>query len=143
MIRPVDDQLSIELANDIAEVGGAFAGHIRRAPLDGVSNDATVGSVREIRVRLVMETEGRGDSDSKRYEEVSALVDEHGMTSQPFQLPVPIDAPVSYDGSLMRIRWHIEGRTDRKFAIDAKVSAEVLVVPEGGLDLYTRPLPLR
>ena len=143
MIRPADPQLSIELESDIAEVGGSCGWHIRRAPVDGASNDATFGSVRAVRVRLVMETEGRGDRDTRRIGEIEAAVDEFGMASHPFRLPVPSDAPISYDGSLMRVLWRIEALSDRKFSIDSKMTADVLIVPVGGIGLYSRPHPLR
>lgn len=142
-MRPDDPQLTIELEHDVVEVGGRLVGHIRRAPLDGTRNEGTFGTVREVRVALKMVTEGRGDTDTRRLEAVSATVDEYGIASQPFALTVPMDAAISYDGALIRVRWMIEARTDRKLAIDSKIEADVLVVPVGGRELYDRPHPLR
>lgn len=142
MIRPDDPQLQVELINDVAEVGGYFSGHITRSPVDGARNTPGRGHVRAVRVRLHMFTEGRGDKDSWHSNEIEAPVDEHGMTSAPFEIPVPSGAPISYDGSLVRVRWQMEIRTDRKMALDSVLSTEVLVVPHGGMGLYTRPHPL-
>lgn len=142
MIRPEDSQLQIELLNDVAELGGRFEGHIRRSPVDGAANPQGMGQVRAVRLTLRMFTDGRGSTDSEEYGEIEAAVDEYGMTSTPFLLPVPVDAPISYDGSLIRIRWQLVVRTDRKMALDSKMETEVLVVPQGGANLYRRPHPL-
>lgn len=141
-MRLPDEQLRIELQHDIAEVGGRFVGHLQRSPADGASNDREIGRVRGVRVSLKMTTEGRGDTDSMEVAEVAAAVDEYGMASQQFELEVPLDVPVSYDGRLIRVRWQIEARTDRKLAVDAIAASEVLVVPRGGLGHYDRPHPL-
>ena len=142
MIRPDDPQLRVELVNDVAELGRYFSGHIRRDPVDGATNAPGRGQVRAVRLGLRMFTEGRGDKDDWRSNDIQAPVDEHGMTSTPFELPVPHDMPISYDGSLMRVRWQIEIRTDRKMAFDSVLTTEVLVVPRHGVGLYRRPHPL-
>lgn len=142
MIRPDDPQLTVELVSDIAALGSYFSGHIRRSPVDGAANAPGRGQVRAVRVGLYMFTQGRGDEDSWRSDEIEAPVDEHGMASAPFRLPVPHDMPISYDGALIRVRWQIEVRTDRKMALDSVLSADVLVVARRGEHLYQRPHPL-
>lgn len=137
-----DPQLEIRLHHDIAEVGGRFTCDVARSPTDGERNDGTVGLVRAVRIRLGSYTEGRGDVDSDEHAVVELPVDEHGMASGQIQLDVPIDAPISYDGSLIRVRWFIEARTDIALTRDQKSSAEVLVVPVGGHGRYEFPHPL-
>ncbi len=137
-----DPNLSIRLEHDIAEVGTSFLCSVKRSPSDGETNEKTLGQIRAVRIALRMTTEGRGDEDRKDYATQELEVDDYGMASGEVRLNVPTDAPISYDGALIRIRWNIEARTDIKFGVDQKSSAPVLVVPAGGLGVYTRPHPL-
>jgi hypothetical protein len=137
-----DPNLEIHLQSDIAEVGGHFICDVKRSPSDGEANDSTFGQVRAVRIRLTMFTEGRGDVDTKDHANAQLPVDEYGMTSGQVRLDIPTDAPISYDGSLIRVRWYIEARTDIAMKRDQKSSANVLVLPVGGLGRYTYPHPL-
>lgn len=137
-----DPNLSIRLEHDIAEVGNSFLCSVKRSPSDGETNDKTLGQIRAVRIALRMTTEGRGDEDRKDFVTEELEVDEYGMASGDVRLQVPTDAPISYDGALIRVRWNIEARTDIKFGVDQQSSAPVLVVPIGGLGVYTRPHPL-
>ncbi len=137
-----DPNLSIEIEHDIAEVGGSFVCTVRRSPTDGETNAKTVGQVRAVQIALVMTTEGRGDVDSERIGENSLPVDEYGMADGVVNLAVPTDAPVSYDGALIRVVYRIEARTDIRLGRDQQSSAEVLVVPVGGAGVYRSAHPL-
>lgn len=137
-----DPNLTIQLEHDVAETGGVFSCVVDRSPTDGEVNDKTIGQVRSVRIALRMYTEGRGTEDREDYVTETLPVDEFGMTSSRVELRVPSDAPISYDGTLIRVRWLIEARTDIKLATDQRSSVPVLVVPEGGLGVYTRPHPL-
>lgn len=138
-----DPNLSIEIDHDVAEVGGAFRCAVRRSPVDGEINDKTFGKARSVRLSLRMYTEGRGNEDQERYALTEFPIDEYGMATGIANLVVPAEAPVSYDGQLIRVRYEIEARTDLHLARDQRSSAEVLVVPRGGLGAYRRPHPLR
>lgn len=135
-----DANLAIKLAHDVAEVGGSFVCDLKRRPNDGESNES--GKVRAVRVTLRMTTEGRGSEDRKDYVTSEVPVDEFGIASERVELAVPADAPISYDGSLIRVMWHIEARTDVALARDQYSVAPVLVVPVGGLGVYSQPHPL-
>lgn len=142
-MRAADANLAIRLEHDVAEVGTFFVCSVKRSPNDGETNEKTLGQVRAVRIALRMTTEGRGDEDRKDYATQELAVDDYGMASGEVRLHVPSHAPISYDGSLIRVRWHIEARTDIKFGIDQMSSADVLVIPAGGLGVYTRPHPSR
>lgn len=135
-----DSNLAIALSHDVAEVGGTFVCELKRRPNDGESNES--GKVRAVRVTLRMTTEGRGSEDREDHVMKEVPVDEFGMASARIELAVPIDAPISYDGSLIRVMWQIEARTDVALARDQYSVAPVLVVPRGGLGVYARPHPL-
>jgi hypothetical protein len=137
-----DPNLEIRLLHDIAEIGGHFTCDVKRSPSDGETNDGSFGQVRAVRIRLVSYTEGRGDVDTAEHAVVEMPVDQYGMASGQIQLGVPVDAPVSYDGSIIRVRWYIEARTDIALKRDQKSSADVLVVPVGGHGRYEYPHPL-
>lgn len=135
-----DTNLAIKLANDVAEVGGIFRCELKRRPNDGESNEN--GKVRAVRLTLRMRTEGRGSEDRTDYVTEEIPVDEFGMASAKIDLIVPSNAPISYDGSLIRVLWQIEARTDVALARDQFSVAPVLVVPVGGLGVYSGPHPL-
>lgn len=137
-----DPNLTVSLDHDIAEVGGRFTGSISRAPVDGETNDQTLGKVRAVRIALNYATSGRGDVDSKSYATVEFSADEYGLISSEFSLRVPADGPISYDGGLIRVAWFIEARTDRQLATDDKLSIDVLVIPRNGSGYYDRPHPI-
>ncbi len=142
MSRKMDPNLAIEIQHDIAEVGSSFECVITRSPVDGETNTKVVGQIRAVRISLRFYTEGRGDTDQKTVEEAELPVDQYGMAKGTIRLTVPIKGPISYDGPHIRVRWEIVAQTDIKFGIDQKSSAEVLVVPRGGLGTYDRPHPL-
>lgn len=137
-----DPNLTVSLDHDIAELGATFRGSISRAPIDGQTNDQTLGKVRSVRIALNYATSGRGDVDSKSYAMVEFPVDEYGLVSAEFALTVPKDSPISYDGGLIRVGWFIEARTDRQLATDHKLSIDVLVIPHNGSGYYDRPHPI-
>ncbi len=141
-MREHDPNLVIHLEHDIAEVGGFFRCNVTRSPTDGELNDRTVGQIRAVRIRLHRYTEGRGGVDSADVATVELPVDQFGMASGQVDLHVPHDEAISYDGMLIRVRWEIEARTDLRLKVDQKSSAEVLVVPRGGLGRYDRAHPL-
>lgn len=87
-----------------------------------------------VKVELAFATEGRGSVD--RGVVAGAEREFHGdPTMVPpwfeFELTVPDDAPVSYDGNLIRVVWRVEARLDVAWARDPKTHVEVRVLPRG------------
>lgn len=138
-----DPNLSIQIEHDIAELGGSFTCTVNRSPTDGETNTKMIGQIQAVRIALILETEGRGTTNSERYSETTLPVDEYGMASGQVSVNVPSQAPISYDGALIRVGYRIEARTVIKLGRDQVSSAEVLVAPAGGLGVYDRPHPIR
>lgn len=130
----------IEVDDPFAEIGGVFNGRVFLPGAEGLDPDA--GRIREVRVTLKCWTEGRGDTDSWNSPAQAFNVAVDGSLTAPFTLAVPTTGPISYDGSLIRVLWAIEARTDLKMRIDKKNQLPVVVVPAGGLGHYRRPHPL-
>lgn len=141
-MRNPDPLLSYKLASFVCEVGSAFHLSVSRAPADGQMNDKTVGKVRAVRVELSYETEGRGDTDSDDLFEFVMPIDRFGMGSADVQIDVPSNAPISYDGRLIRVKYEIHIRTDVSASIDHATDIPVLVVPVGGATTYHQAHPL-
>ena len=134
--------LQLALQNDITEVGGSFRGRlIRMGDMDDLAQDSE-SSVRAVRLRLHYRTEGRGDTDAKTIETYEFPADDYGGVNVDFDLAVPEDGPISYDGRLIRVLWEIEARVDIKMRRDKRTTAPVLVLPTNGWGLYSRPHPL-
>lgn len=138
----VDPLVSYQLASHVAEVSGAFHITVSRSPADGASNEAQMGKVRGLRVHLEYETEGRGDRDSREYSETTVPIDRFGMGRADITLEVPFNAPISYDGHLLRVKYEIVVVTDRQRAFDYALKIPVVVAPVGGASTYQRPHPL-
>lgn len=133
--------IGIELDENIAEVGAPLSGRILRHPdADGITAKS---KAREIRLSLQYETSGRGSTDAKAVSTQHIACDSHGGVNASFSFTVPSDGPISYDGSLIRIRWSIEARLDLKLARDPKLEVPVLVIPRNGTGVYNGPHPLR
>lgn len=132
--------MGLELDDLVCPVGHRFSGRlIRQADADGVT---TTSKARAVRLVLRMYTEGRGDVDRSEISSCTFDLEPHGGLSASFSLSVPATSPISYDGTLMRIKYEIEARVDLKLARDDKYARQVLVVPEGGMGVYDRPHPL-
>lgn len=138
-----DPNLAIQIEDDVAEVGAKFRCSVQRSPADGESNSGGRGQIRSVEITLGYFTEGRATVDKETVSSATIPVDEYGMASGDVELAIPADAPISYDGRLIRVRWQIEATTDIKLGRDQKSSAFVLVVPVGGHGLYESPHPLR
>ena len=131
---------TIILDGEFAEPGGRITGRVELPGLEGT--DPTVERIREVRIMLRYRTEGRGDTDSWEGPAVSFPVGVDGALTADFTLDVPSDAPVSYDGNLLRLLWEVEARTDLRLRLDKKTSQSIVIVPSGGLGLYRHPHPL-
>ncbi len=83
-----------------------------------------------VRLELGWETEGRGDTD-RAVVQRHAVGPEHGQIPSHLEavLTVPPDAPVSYDGQLIRVRWWVRGVVDLRLARDPVDEVAVLVTP--------------
>jgi hypothetical protein len=130
----------IEVDDAFAEIGGVFNGRVFLPGAEGL--DPQASRIREVRVTLKYWTEGRGDTDSWQSDPRVYNVAVDGSLAARFSLAVPPAGPISYDGSLMRVMWAIEARTDLKMRIDKKNQLPVVVVPAGGTGLYRHPHPL-
>lgn len=137
-----DPNLDIEIDNDVVEVGATVSGRIQRWPSDGDDNSKKIGKIQAVRVKVSWRTEGRGDRARATVGEITIPAAEFGQASGSFSVPIPPNSPISYDGSLIRVIWELEARTDRKLARDPKNSYRLLVVPRNGLGRYKRPHPL-
>ena len=134
--------LDVAVERGIVEVGGTVSGRLRLAgELDDLASDSNQ-RVRAVRVSLGYTTEGRGDTDARAITELEFPVDQYGGVEATFDLSVPRQGPISYDGRLIRVRWDVEARVDVKLRRDPTTHIPVLVIPSGGWGLYDRPHPL-
>ena len=83
---------------------------------------------RSVRVALKYRTEGRGNTDEAELTTVELHADSQGY--QQFQLKVPEEGPVSFDGNLISLIWEVELRLDLKGRRDPKESERVEILPK-------------
>lgn len=111
--------LEIELAQPWAECGGFVT---------GTASWSGPKLPRSVSVTLQYRTEGRGSTDSGEVASVQLTADNQGY--QQFQLPVPTQGPVSFDGNLISLIWEVELQLDLKGRRDPKESERVEILPK-------------
>lgn len=136
-----DPALEFTLDAYVAEVGGRLTGGLARAATRSKPG-GPVGRVDDVVVSLGWETEGRGDTDRGQVAAMTVPVGPLGAAAATFSLRVPDDAPVSYDGSLIRIVYTVRAQTRVKLSRDLWEEVGVLVIPKGGTGRYDRAHPL-
>ena len=87
-----------------------------------------------VRVVAGWRTEGRGDRD----EAMAALKTCHrgtisGQQEFPFELPVPVDGPISFDGHYIQIVWRVVAIIDLSWKKDPKAEEIFYVMPAPAL----------
>lgn len=119
--------LNVQLQCEDLEVGETLHGVMTWVP----EKD---GSVKGITMSFGWRTEGRGDTTSGRVS-TTALAGGPVKAGQavrcPFALPVPVLAPPTYDGNILRIIWELNIAIDIPWATDARTSVPVLVLSYG------------
>ena len=135
--------VDLTLVDAFTELGGRFRGRLVRAPQLDDRVDTGNSRTRGVRLRLRYRTEGRGSTDRVSVDEATFPADNHGRIDSAFELAVPAQAPVSYDGTLIRVIWEIQVTVDIKHEIDDRGAAPVLVLPTNGYGIYQAPHPLR
>lgn len=142
-MRQPDPTLSITLDVPAVELGGRIQGRVARAgEVDDLFEEGDQ-NVRAVRLRLRYYTEGRGTKVSRVVDETEFPTDEYGRVDTAFDLHVSPAAPISYDGSLIRVLWELEATVDIERRIDRRTEIPILVLPTNGWGLYQRPHPLR
>jgi hypothetical protein len=89
---------------------------------------------RSILVSLGWRTEGRGFVDRQRVASMSPTVNRvvaGRPTMIPFAVELPLEGPMSYVGSLMRIIWELTVDIEKPWAIDEHLTIGLIVVPRG------------
>ena len=108
--------MTIRLDASTAECGGSVAGS---AVWDG-------GGAAEVALRWSTSGHGAVDSASVATQALSG-------GDATFSLAVPADGPMSFEGSLVSVRWEVVLRVG-----ESSESAEVTVLPAGGLTVWVR-----
>lgn len=111
--------MEIEIDQARAECGSRVTG---RARWGGSKNP------RSVRVALIYKTEGRGNTDTGNvdsFELPPGATGDHG-----FELLVPIEGPMSYDGNLIRVVWDVELRLDLRARRDPTTEERIHVIPK-------------
>jgi hypothetical protein len=93
----------------------------------------SVVKARGVRIDLGWATSGRGDRDKS----IVASVDLHKGNLGPtrsynwrFEIPIPEDGPISYQGHLITIEWKIWAIVDRPFARDEILEEVISILPD-------------
>lgn len=89
-------------------------------------------SPRELRISAEWRTEGRGSTSSGKGGELRFPAGPQGFmppVQLPFELVLPPDGPLSYDGKLIRVIWELVVRVDLPWASDEVARQTLQVVP--------------
>jgi hypothetical protein len=114
-------------------------------PIGGVvSGTVTWSAPQPLKMRLVevelrWRTEGRGDEDkqSPARQELAKYELPAGESSWRFELQIPADGPITYEGHLLRILWETRAHIDIAWTRDQQSTAALTVLP----DYDAKPFP--
>lgn len=84
---------------------------------------------RAVEISLHWETSGKGDTNRGQSSPIvihpgGELV---GEINLPFEIDAPL-APLSYQGTLIKINWFLRVRIDRPWALDMKLDVPIIIV---------------
>lgn len=139
--RPVTAELGanpmVTVDDTVCELGSQLRGTILFRPEE---DDRT----RTIRINLRWKTRGRGDTDRGFVSSADVPVRFDGTIDRTWRLPIPDDAPISYEGETVAIRYTLTARVDRAMRIDHESETAIVVLPRHGRSAYrTGPHPFR
>jgi hypothetical protein len=110
--------IRVSLKKPSLRLGATISGSVTWIPEPGRAANA-----REAIITIGWRTEGRGDKDSGTIKTIKSSFSEGAMpgaTPVTFECAIPVDAPPTYNGKLIRIIWEIAVRVDIPWAIDEK-----------------------
>lgn len=115
--------ISIVLDEDVVRVGDEVRGTASWAGQARPPKSATAS--------LRWYTEGRGNQDRDEVATSEQRLDgpSAGMNSMSFRFRVPLDAPVNYDGLMIRLRWEVNVELDVPWGRNEDEQAELWVLP--------------
>ncbi|MBT8207184.1 MAG: hypothetical protein KJO18_02825 [Acidimicrobiia bacterium] len=117
--------ITIQMTDSIVVLGQRLAGYVTWQ-VDGRQPEA-------VEVSAQWRTEGRGNVDSGTVHEVRTELSDSEFSSQwlTVDAPIPLTAPITYDGKLIRIIWELHVRLDIPWGRDEKHEERFVVVPVG------------
>lgn len=88
--------------------------------------------MRLIEVELRWRTEGRGDTDQEApaKQELAKYELPAGESSWRFELRLPPDGPITYEGHLIRILWEVRAHIDIAWGRDLEFTTPLTVLPD-------------
>ena len=117
----------IAIDNSVVECGGVVHGTVTWS---------VDQPPRSVRVRAAFSTSGDGGrSDTGGGDPVTF---DGAAGTGVFAVVVPAEGPMSYAGEQVAVAWVIEARADLKRERDPIETAEITVLPQGGLGLWAR-----
>lgn len=115
--------ISVVLEEDVVRLGDEVRGTASWAGQSRPPKAATA--------TLRWYTEGRGNQDRDEVATSEQRLDgpSAGLSSMSFSFQVPPDAPVNYDGMMIRLRWEVNVELDVPWGRNEHQQAELWVLP--------------
>jgi len=115
--------ISVTLSEDVVRLGEDVRGTASWAGQSRQPKAATA--------TLRWYTEGRGNQDREEVATVEQQLDgpSAGLSTFAFSLRMPVDAPVTYDGMMIRLRWEVNVELDIPWGRNEHEQAELWVLP--------------
>ena len=115
--------IDIQISQSRVEIGDQVEAQVSWQ-VDGRQPDGVV-------IEVGWRTEGRGTVNEGVVGKHTVEIDDDDAFSTPWKTittTIPVEAPVSYDGDLIRIRWGVHVRLDIPWARDEKANEEFWVL---------------
>ncbi len=124
-----EPELAVSLDANVTECGDLVTGEVVWGPVESVP--------RRVVVSLRFLTSGAAappDSGGTAELEFAGAV----TGRERFELLVPVDGPISFEGRSISVAWQVEARLDLRAKRDPSTTCDVTVLPRGGLAVWAR-----
>ena len=85
------------------EAGGLLTGRVRL-----LDDSPWVAKAPRMRLRAICRAEGPGEPESKALNVAELVGPFKAQMDIPFRLPIPVEGPITYQGVILHLRWHLE-----------------------------------
>jgi len=85
------------------EVGGLLTGRVRL-----LEDSPSLAKATRLRLRAVCQAKGPGEPEEKVLNVAELAGPFKAQTDIPFRLPIPEQGPITYEGVILHLRWHLE-----------------------------------
>ena len=92
----------VQFNADAVEAGGLLTGRLRL-----LENSSSVAKADKLRLRAICRVQGPGEPESRVLNVTELPGPFRAQTDIPFRVPIPPQGPITYQGIILQLSWHL------------------------------------